>query len=44
MHQPQNGTAWLQKVLPDAPPLPVRVTFSHPHLGLLTVLLAGAHR
>ncbi len=44
MRQPQNGTAWLQTVLPDAPPLPVRVTFSHPHLGMLTILLATAHR
>ena len=44
MHRPQLGTAWLQRVLPDAPPLPVRVTFSHPHLGSLTVLLTSAHR
>ena len=44
MRQPQTGTAWLQKVLPDMPPLPVRVTFEHPRLGALTVLLASAHR
>ena len=44
MRQPQTGTAWLQRVLPDAPLLPVRVTFEHPHLGVLTVLLVSAHR
>ncbi len=44
MRQPQTGTAWLQRVLPDAPLLPVRITFEHPHLGVLTMLLVGARR
>ncbi len=30
--QPQRGSAWLARVLPGAPPLPVRLSF---HLGLI---------
>ncbi len=44
MRLPQNGIVWLRTVLPDAPPLPVRVSFTHPHVGVLTAMLVGAHR
>ena len=44
MRLPQTGIVWLRTVLPDAPPLPVRMSFTHPHVGVLTAMLVGAHR
>nr|WP_321983179.1 DUF3108 domain-containing protein [uncultured Lichenicoccus sp.] len=39
LHRPQHGTAWINRVVAGAPPLPVRITFEHPKLGLATMVL-----
>ncbi len=39
LHRPQHGTAWINRVVAGAPPLPVRIMFEHPKLGLATMVL-----
>ncbi|WP_428392353.1 DUF3108 domain-containing protein [Lichenicoccus sp.] len=42
MHRPQHGSAWVAHVLPGAPALPVRISFHHPKLGMVTMVLTSA--
>lgn len=39
MRLPQHGSAWVSPIVPGAPPLPVRIKFEHPRLGLATMFL-----
>jgi hypothetical protein len=39
LRQTKHGSAWLAPLVPGAPPVPVRVTFEHPALGLVTLYL-----
>ena len=40
--RPLHGSAWLAPLLPDAPPLPVRIAFQTRWFGLATMYLTGA--
>jgi hypothetical protein len=40
--RPLHGTAWLAPLLPNAPPLPVRIAFQTRWFGLATMYLTGA--
>ena len=40
--KPQHGTAWVTRIVPGAPALPVRITFENPRLGLATMFLKQA--
>ena len=42
MRQPQHGTAWVTRILPGAPALPVRIVFENPKLGTATMVLTKA--
>jgi len=42
MHEPKHGSAWIARVLPGAPPLPIRITFQNPQLGEATMYLVQA--
>ncbi len=42
LRKPRHGTAWLAPVLPDAPPVPVRVAFDNNILGQVTLYLTSA--
>jgi hypothetical protein len=42
--QPQFGTAWLARVLPGGPPLPVRIEVPSRWFGTIRVVLAGLRR
>jgi hypothetical protein len=41
-HQPHNGAAWLAKVVPDGPPIPVRLNFSTRWVNNITIVLNEA--
>jgi hypothetical protein len=41
-HRPLHGSAWLAPLLPDAPPLPVRIAFQTRWFGWATMYLTGA--
>jgi hypothetical protein len=41
LRAPRHGSAWLAPVVAGAPPVPVRVTFEHPLLGLVTLYLTS---
>jgi hypothetical protein len=38
----RRGSAWFAPFVPGAPPVPVRVTFEHPLLGLVTLYMTNA--
>ncbi len=40
--RPLHGSAWLAPLLPDAPPLPVRIAFQTRWFGLATMYLTGS--
>ena len=42
LKKPQRGTAWLARVLPDCPPVPVRMTFHTRFFGDATMYLTQA--
>jgi hypothetical protein len=42
LRRPQRGSAWLARVVPGAPPLPVRISFETRWFGLATLYLAKA--
>lgn len=37
----RHGTAWLAQAVPGGPPVPVRVTFENPTLGLVTLYMTA---
>lgn len=39
LHRPQHGSAWVNRIVAGAPPLPVRIVFEHPKLGTATMIL-----
>jgi hypothetical protein len=39
--RPQTGSAWMARLLPNAPPLPVRMTFQTRWLGHVTMYLTS---
>lgn len=41
LRRPRHGTAWLAAVLPNVPPVPVRVSFDNNILGQVTLYLTG---
>lgn len=41
-HQPLHGSAWLAPMIPDAPPLPVRIAFQTRWFGWATMYLTAA--
>ena len=41
LRKPRHGTAWLAPVLPNAPPVPVRVIFDNKILGQVTLYLTA---
>jgi hypothetical protein len=40
--RPLHGSAWLAPLMPNAPPLPVRIAFQTRWFGLATMYLTGA--
>jgi hypothetical protein len=40
--RPRKGTAWLARLTPDGPPLPVRVAFENRWVGTATMYLTGS--
>jgi hypothetical protein len=40
-HRPHRGSAWLARLAPDGPPLPVRVVFESRWVGAATLYLTG---
>ena len=42
LRKPRHGTAWLAAMLPDVPPVPVRVAFDNNILGQVTLYLTSA--
>jgi hypothetical protein len=43
LRKPRHGTAWLAPVLPNAPPVPVRLIFDNKILGEVTLYLTAIH-
>jgi hypothetical protein len=43
LRKPRHGTAWLAPILPNAPPVPVRVIFDNKILGEVTLYLTSVH-
>jgi hypothetical protein len=43
LRKPRHGTAWLAPMLPNAPPVPVRVIFDNKILGEVTLYLTAIH-
>jgi hypothetical protein len=43
LRKPRHGTAWLAPILPNAPPVPVRVIFDNKILGEVTLYLTAVH-
>jgi len=43
LRKPRHGTAWLAPILPNAPPVPVRVIFDNKILGEVTLYLTAIH-
>ena len=41
LRRPRHGTAWLANMLPDAPPVPVRIAFGNRLLGQVTLYLTA---
>ncbi len=41
LRKPQSGSAWFARVLPGAPPIPVRIVFNTRQFGMTTMYLTG---
>ena len=41
LRKPRHGTAWIAEMLPDVPPVPVRVSFENKLLGQVTLYLTA---
>ncbi len=41
LRKPQYGSAWFARVLPGAPPIPVRIVFNTRQFGMTTMYLTG---
>ena len=40
--KPQHGSVWVSRILPGAPPLPIRIVFENPKLGMASMFLTKA--